>query len=150
MEEEGFASLWKEDSEGRLIEVLDHPKTGLVGDPLAYWTRWTGRDSSRPQTVQCVVTFGAEESVVMDYPQDAVIHPSDGYWYCAIVGDDLKDLREGSYHFMIFVDGRKVAENSIRIEKRFFTRGTIAVIVIVVGLGLLAFLRRNKVVRYSD
>lgn len=61
----------------------------------------------------------------------------------------LPRLRVGDYHFEIFVDGRGVAENSIRIEKRFFTRGTWGVIAIVAGLGLLAFLRRNKVVSYA-
>jgi hypothetical protein len=52
---------------------------------------------------------------------------------------------------MLFADGDKVAESSIQVEKKLFTRGTWAVIVILVGLGLLAFLRRNKkVVSYQD
>jgi hypothetical protein len=150
LEEEGFSSLWKEDSDMRLVEVLDNLKKGTVGNPMAYWTRWSGRDPSRAFAVHCLVTFGAQEQVVMDYAQPVMDFPSDGYWYCAIVGDDLQNLEEGPYHFTIFVDGQKVAENTIRIEKRFFTRGTIAVIVLIVGLGLLGFLRRNKVVSYSD
>lgn len=148
---EGFTSLWKEDDEGRLIEVLDSPTKGDVGNPLAFWTLWSGRDSTTPQVIHCVVTFGPNKDIVADYDQDPVEHPADGYWYCALTRFqvELKDLPEGEYYFKILVEGKNVAESSIRIEKRFFTRGTYAVIVIVVGLGLLAFLRRNKVVGYS-
>ena len=152
MQGEGFTTLWKEDTAQRLVEVLDSPTKGQVGLPLAYWTKWTGRDPTRSYDTHCVVTFGDEEEIVADYPQVTHEFPSDGYWYCALVrfNTDLDNLEEGAYRFRIFVDGQKAAENSIRVEKRFFTRGTIAVIVVVVGLLLLAFLRRNKVVRYSE
>ena len=152
MQGDGFTTLWKEDSTGRLVEVLDNPKKGQVGAPLAYWSQWTGRDPSRSYDLHCVVTFGAEEEIIADYPQRTSEFPADGYWYCALTrfNVELDQLEEGPYHFMTFVDGQKVAENTIRVEKRFFTRGVIAVIVIVVGLGLLGFMRRNKVVSYAD
>ena len=152
MQGEGFTTLWKEDSAGRLVEVLDNPKKVQVGAPLAYWTKWTGRDPARSYDLHCVVTFGSDEEIVVDYPQRTSEFPADGYWYCALVrfNTELDELEEGPYHFMIFVDGQKVAENTIRVEKRFFTRGVIAVIVIVVGLGVLGFMRRNKVVSYAD
>lgn len=145
--EEGFSSLWREDSEGRLVEVLDNIKKADVGNPLAYWTRWTGRDSASPQVVHCRITYGAEESIVVDDDQISDQYPADGYWYCAFTRFqvELDQIPEGQYQFTIFVNRDKVAESSIRVEKRFFTRGTYAVIVVVVGLLLLAFLRRNKV-----
>jgi hypothetical protein len=149
---EGFTTLWKEDSAQRMVEVLDDAKKGQVGVPLAYWTKWTGRDPNRSYDTHCVVTFGDDEEIVVDSPLAGHQFPAEGYWMCALVrfNTELDQLEEGSYHFMMFVDGEKVAENRIRIEKRFFTRGVIAVIVIVVGLGLLGFLRRNKVVSYAD
>jgi hypothetical protein len=89
---------------------------------------------------------------MVDYPEVAHQFPAEAYWMCAMVrfNTELDQLDEGSYHFMLFADGEKVAESRIRVEKKFFTRGVIAVIVIVVGLGLLGFLRRNKVVSYAD
>ncbi len=152
MQSEGFSTLWKEDSALRLVEVLDTPRKGQVGVPLAYWTKWTGRDPTRRYDTHCVVTFGPEEEIVVDYPQPTHQFPADGYWYCALVrfNTELDQLEEGPYHFMIFVDGQKVAENTIRVEKKFFTRGVIAVIAIVLGLGLLGSLRRNKVASYAD
>ena len=147
MLEEGFSSLWREDSEGRLVEVLDNISKADVGNPLAYWTRWSGRDSASPQVVHCRITYGDEEMIVVDDDQIADEYPADGYWYCAFTRFqvELDQIPEGQYHFTIFVNREMVAESSIRVEKRFFTRGTYAVIVVVVGLLLLAFLRRNKV-----
>ena len=149
---EGFTSLWREDEgDHRLVEVLDEIRTGDVGVPIAYWTKWAPRGGGAPQSVHCRVTYGPKAEVVADYTQDALYQPGDEYLFCALTRFQvaLDDLRVGDYHFEIFVDGRGVAENSIRIEKRFFTRGTWGVIAIVAGLGLLAFLRRNKVVSYA-
>jgi hypothetical protein len=144
---EGFATLWRESDDNLyLTEVLDNVTKGQVGVPHAYWTKWTGRDASRPHVVHCLVTFGPDEMVIADYDQDATDHPANGYWYCAITRwqVELDRLPVGNYTFTIFVDGRQVAQNTLFIEKRFFTRGTWAVIVVVAGLGLLAWLRRGK------
>ena len=69
------------------------------------------------------MTFGPEEEIVVDYPQSTHQFPADGCRYCALVrfNTELDQLEEGPYHFMIFVDGRKVAENTIRVDKKFFT-----------------------------
>ncbi len=149
---DGFTTLWKEDAAFRAVEVLDNPRKGQVGVPLGYWTKWTGRDPRHWYDLHCVVTFGDEEEVVVDYPEVAHQFSADGLWICALVrfNTELDDLEEGTYHFMLFADGEKVAENSIQVEKKIFTRGVIAVLVIVVGLGLLGFMRRNKVVSYKD
>jgi hypothetical protein len=149
---EGFTTLWKEDTALRMVEVMDNPKKGQVGLPLAHWTQWTGRDPRHWYDLHCVVTFGDDDEVVVDYPEATHQFPADGYWMCALTrfGTELDELEEGTYHFMLFADGDKVAENSIQVEKKFFTRGTWAVIVLVLGLGLLAFLRRNKVASYKD
>ena len=143
--EEGFSSLWREDSEGRFVEALDNIKKADVGNPLAYWTLWSGRDSSASQVVHCRIT-GPGGLLLVDDDQISDTFPSDGYWYCAYTRHqvELDQIPEGQYNFEIFVNRRPVGEGSIRVEKRFFTRGTYAVIVLVVGLGLLAFLRRNK------
>lgn len=149
---EGFTSLWREDEgDHHLVEVLDDIRKGDVGNPIAYWTKWPPRGGGSPQQVHCRVTHGPNAEIVADYTQDALYHPGDEYLFCALTRFqvELDDLPVGDYHFEIFVDGRSVAENSIRIETRFFTRGTWAVIVIVAGLGLLGFLRRNKVVSYA-
>ena len=140
---EGFTTLWKEDSQLRLDTVMDNVKTGQIGVPIAYWTKWSGMRA--PHVIHCLVTL--EDDVVADYDQVTVDQPApNGYLYCALTrfAVDLDTLPEGLYTFTIFVDGREVAESSARIEKRFFTRGTWAVIVLVIGLGLLAFLRRGK------
>jgi hypothetical protein len=140
---EGFTTLWKEDSQGRLADVMDNVKKGEIGVPLAYWTKWA--NARGPHVIHCLVTL--EDEVVADYDQMTVDQPADnGYLYCAITRFqvELGSLPEGRYDFTIFVDGREVAQSAIRMEKRFFTRGTWAVIVLVVGLGLLAFLRRGK------
>jgi hypothetical protein len=146
MVDEGFATLWKEDRLGALIEVMDHPKTGAVGDPIAYWTRWKGRDvASDPQT-HCMVTFGDDDEIVADYDQIPHTRTPDGYWYCALTRFqvNLDDLPVGEYHFTISVDGQDVAEGSARIEKKFWTRDKYAFIVIVLGGVLLWFARRKR------
>jgi len=144
--DEGFATLWKEDSRGALIEVMDHPKTGAVGDPIAYWTRWKGRDVASDPMTHCTVTFGDDDELVADYDQIPNTRRPDGYWYCALTRFqvDLDQLPEGEYHFVITVDGDDVAEGSTRIEKKFWTRGRYALIVIVLGGALLWFVRRKR------
>ena len=57
---------------------------------------------------------------------------------------DLDTLPEGQYTFAIYMDGKQMAEGGARIEKKFFTRGTWAVIVVFIGLLLLAYLRRGR------
>ena len=144
---EGFSTLWKEDDDThQFVEPLDNVTKGQLGVPHAYWTKWTGRDAARPHLVHCLVTTGSEESVVADYDQDGSEFAADGYYFCAITRwqVDLERIPVGIYTFTIFVDGSQVAQNSLYIEKRFFTRGTWAVIVIVAGLGLLTFVRRRK------
>jgi hypothetical protein len=144
---EGFATLWKEDERGAMIEVLDKPKTGAVGDPIAYWTLWTGRNVASNPGTHCLVTFGPDEDVVADYEQVPGIKSPDGYWYCALTRYqvDLGDLPVGDYRFTIFVDGQNVAEASTRIERKFWTRDKYAIIVVVVGFGLLFLVNRKKV-----
>ena len=140
---EGFTTLWKEDSQLRLDDVMDNVKKGQVGVPIAYWTKWSGMRA--PHVIHCLVTL--DDEVVADYDQVTVDQPGPGgYLYCALTrfAVDLDTLPEGLYTFTIFVDGREVAESSARIEKKFFTRGTWAVIVLVVGMLLLAFLRRGR------
>jgi hypothetical protein len=143
---EGFTTLWKEDERGALIEVLDDPKTGAIGDPLAYWTLWTGRDVSRNSGTHCLVTFGPDQEVVADYDQIPGIKSADGYWYCALTRlvVNLMDLESGEYHFTIFVDGREVASKSMRIERKFWTRDKYAIIVVVLGIVLLIYVRGRK------
>lgn len=140
---EGFTTLWKEDSQQRLAEVMDSVKKGQVGVPIAYWTKWKGIRS--PHVIHCSVAYG--EELVADYDQVTIDQPADnGYLYCALTrfAVDLDTLPEGAYTFTISVDGNDVAESGIRIEKKFFTRGTWAVIVVIIGLLVLAFLRRGR------
>jgi hypothetical protein len=144
--DQGFATLWKEDEGLRLIEVLDHPKVGTIGDPITFWTLWKGRDAnSNPQT-HCLVTFGDDEEVVADFDQTPGIPSADGYWYCGLTRFqvDLADLPVGEYHFTIFVNGQNVAEASTRIEKKFWTRDKYAIIVVVLGLLVLSYVRSRR------
>jgi hypothetical protein len=142
---EGFTTLWKEDERGTLIEVMDSPKTGAIGDPIAYWTLWTGRNVLGNHRTRCLVTYGPDEEIVADYDQVPGINSAEGYWYCALTRYqvDLKDLPVGDYHFTIFVNGQNVAHASSRIEKKFWTRDKYAIIVVVLGLSLLLYVRRN-------
>jgi hypothetical protein len=143
---EGFTTLWKEDERGTLIEVMDSPKTGAIGDPIAYWTLWTGRNVLGDHRTRCLVTYGPDEEVVADYDQVPGINSAEGYWYCALTRYqvDLKDLPVGDYHFTILVNGQNVAHASARIEKKFWTRDKYAIIVVALGLALLFYVRRKK------
>jgi hypothetical protein len=144
--DQGFTTLWKEDSSGAMIEVMDNVKVGNVGDPIAFWTRWTGRDvAAQPQT-HCLVTFGPDEEVVADFDQTSRTSSPDGYWSCGLTRFqlDLMDLDVGDYTFTIFVDGQPVAEASARVERKFWTRDKYAIIVVALGLGLLFLVRRKK------
>lgn len=143
---QGFATLWKEDERGAIIEVLDNPKTGAIGDPIAFWTLWEGRNmAGNPQT-HCLVTFGPDEEVVADYDQVPGIKSPDGYWQCALTRFqvNLMDLSSGEYHFTLFVNGREAASASARIERKFWTREKYAIIVIVLGIALLIYVRGRK------
>ncbi len=144
---EGFATLWKEDRQGALIEVLDNPKVGTIGDPITYWTLWKGRDVASNPSTHCLVTFGDDEEVVADYDQIPSLKSPDGYWQCGLTRFqvDLMDLPVGDYHFTIFVDGQNVAEARTRIEKKFWTRDKYAFIVVIVGFALLFYVNRKKV-----
>lgn len=143
---EGFTTLWKEDDRGGLIEVMDHPKIGAIGDPIAYWTLWKDRDVASNPGTHCLVTFGPDQEVVADYDQVPGIRSPDGYWYCALTRfqADLMDIPVGEYHFTIFVDGQSVAKASARIERKFWTRDKYAIIVVVLGLALLIYVGGRK------
>lgn len=145
---EGFTTLWREDDDGQIAEILDDVTKGKIGYPLAYWTRWTGRDASREHSVHCRVVHDETDIAFADYDQRPFEISADGYWYCALTrfSTSLDDLRAGSYTFTIFVDGRPVAESSVRVERAIFTPGRLMGIVVVAGLGLLAFLRRKRAV----
>jgi len=123
-----------------LAILTGFPLLAVAANPCTPAQRAPGTPIEAPHAV-------FEAYVVADYDQVTVDQPApNGYLYCALTrfAVDLDTLPEGLYTFTIFVDGREVAESSARIEKRFFTRGTWAVIVLVIGLGLLAFLRRGK------
>ena len=142
---EGFTTLWKEDEvDGSLVEVLDDVKKGYVGLPIAYWTKWSGRDGQVHAT-HCTV-LGPGGVTVSDYDQIPAEADPEGYWFCAITRfqADLDDLPVGEYTFTQFVDGRQVAENSARLERRIVTPGRLIILVLVAGGGLLLFLRRNR------
>jgi hypothetical protein len=144
---EGFTTLWKEDRDGSLLEVLDDVKKGSVGLPLAYWTRWRGGDG-QVHASRCRVT-GPGGTTVADYDQvPTEADTDDGYWYCALTRFqvELDDLPVGEYTFTQFVDGRQVAEASTRMERRIFTPGRLLILVPLLGLGLLLFLRRKRAV----
>ena len=143
---EGFATLWKEDDVDRsLVEVLDDVKKGSVGLPLAYWTRWEGRDGQVHQP-HCRVE--GPGFTVADYAQVPTEADAEGYWLCAITRfqAELDDLPVGEYTFTQYVDGRQVAERSIRIERRFFTPGRLMILVVVAGGAMLLWMRRKRAV----
>lgn len=143
---EGFTTLWREDDDGQISEILDDVKKGKIGYPLAYWTRWTDRDTSREQPVHCRIVHDESDIAFADYEQRPFEIEADGYWYCALTrfGTSLDDLRAGNYTFTIFVAGRPVAEGSIKVERAILTPGRLMGIVAFVGLGLLAWLRRKR------
>lgn len=144
---EGFATLWKEGKTRGLTEVLDDVKSGKVGLPIAYWTRWKGVTDTRSQSNQCVVTFGADEELVAAYDQLPSRSGEEVYRFCALTRFqvDLDDLEVGDYHFIVLVDGAPVAENSIRLERRLVTPTRLMVLVLVLGLALLAWVRKRRV-----
>jgi hypothetical protein len=143
---EGFSTLWREDEDGQISEILDDVTKGKIGYPLAYWTRWTGRDASRQQPVHCRIVHAESDIAFADYDQRPFEIEADGLWYCALTrfSTSLDDLRTGNYVFTIFVEGRPVAEGTIKVERAIFTPGRLMGIVVFVGLGLIAFLRRKR------
>lgn len=142
---QGFTTLWKEENNERLGEVLDDVDTGKVGLPVAHWTRWKGVDGAQHSN-HCIVTFGEEEDLVADYEQYPSRRGDEMYRFCALTRFqvDLDDLPVGEYHFTTLVDGKPVAQASIRLERRLVTPARLAVLVIVAGLALLAWVRRRR------
>ncbi|MGE5097052.1 MAG: hypothetical protein ACM3SO_18105, partial [Betaproteobacteria bacterium] len=142
---QGFTTLWKEENNERLGEVLDDVGTGKVGLPVAHWTRWKGVDGAQHSN-HCTVTFGQEEDLVADYEQYPSRQGDEMYRFCALtrLQVDLDDLPVGEYHFTTVVDGKPVAQASIRLERRLVTPARLAVLVIVAGLALLAWVRRRR------
>jgi hypothetical protein len=142
---EGFTTLWREDDDGQIDEILDDVKKGKIGYPLAYWTRWTGRDT-RFQPVHCRIVHSESDVAFADYDQRPHEIEADGYWYCALTQytTGLDDLRAGNYTFTIYVEGRPVAESTIKVERAILTPTRLMAIVIFVGMGLFLFLRRKR------
>jgi hypothetical protein len=145
---EGFTTLWKEaeDEDRRLIEVLDDTKKGYIGLPLAYWTKWTGRNPAIPQVTHCVVTYGADDEIVADYEQATIMHAPEGYWFCALTRFQvpLDDLPKGVYTFRIFVNGNEVSQASIPVERRFFTPTVKIILTLLAGFALLVWVGGRK------
>lgn len=135
--DEGFTVDWEEDDQGHMTRPLQTLTKGVMGEDVIYWTRWVGRDVSRPQDMRCVVTFHEESDAVVDATDTYDNTTRHGYWYCGILTGTFRGrLFEGTYRFIIYVDGEKIAENSIRIEKRFLDRLHLSPLKL--GLGLLA------------
>ena len=145
---EGFTTLWREHDDGDISEILDDVKKGKVGYPLAYWTQWTGRDTSRHQPVHCRIVHNESDVAFADYDQRPFEIEADGYWYCALTrfSTSLEDLRPGAYTFTIFVDGRPAAEGTIRMERAYITPTRLMGIVVFVGAFLLWLIRRKRAV----
>lgn len=145
---EGFSTLWREDEDGQIEELLDDVTKGKVGIPLAYWTKWTGRDASRRQPVHCRVVQNETDVAIAEYDQRPFEIETDGYWYCALTrfSTSLEDLKPGAYTFTIFVEGRPVAESTVRIERALVTPTRLMGIVVFVGAFLLWLIRRKRAV----
>jgi hypothetical protein len=116
--------------------------------PISYWTRWRGVDG-RAHANHCVVTFGDDDEIVADYEQYPSRKGDEVLRYCSLTRFqvDLDDLEPGEYHFTIFVDGQPVSQGSTRLERRIVTPVRLMAVVLVLGLALLAWVRRQRQAR---
>jgi hypothetical protein len=115
---------------------VDSITQGVVGHGVTYWTRWENQDTSRTHEMRCVITFHEEANAIVDDTSAGYESRPEGFWYCGLNAGHWDRFLEGTYRFIIYVDGDKIAENSIKIEKRFIDRLKLSPWKI--GLGLLA------------
>jgi hypothetical protein len=87
-----------------------------VGDDVIYWVQLKDLPTGRIK-FRCVIKFGAE--TIVDDSEITEQADSEGSSLCGI-DTDSSDFEPGAYNFAVYLEGEKLGENSILIEKPSF------------------------------
>jgi tetratricopeptide (TPR) repeat protein len=89
-----------------------------AGDDVNYWIEWKDVPAGRV-TIRCVIKLGSK--TISDETDAVDEAESEGFSNCDL-DTDTSDFEPGAYTFAQYLDGEKVGEGSIAIEKTsFFT-----------------------------
>jgi len=140
--DEGFASRVTEDNEHNPRPANTVTQIN-AGEGVYYWIKW--KNYPNRTTVRCVVNDSDGETVFDENYIDED-NPTDQYTVCG--GEtDAKDFDTGRYTFIQYLDGDRVGEQSINIERAYTFKisryrkfkWTVSAIIIAVVGGLWLF-----------
>ncbi|HXF78533.1 MAG TPA: hypothetical protein VN598_06705 [Usitatibacter sp.] len=112
--DEGFASRIVED-ETKNPKPLDSVTSINAGQGVYYWIKWKGYPDKA--TVRCVITDSDGDVAFDDSYDDEDNNPVAQYTLCGGETDARDFPSSGRYTFVQYLDGDKVGEQSINIER---------------------------------
>ena len=107
---EGFASMVVTD--GTSLMPRNRISTARGGDEVVYWIQW--KEPVPKSSLRCVIT-GPDTN--LDDTENFAEAEGEGYSIC---GMQTEDSDAGTFHFTQYLDGEKVGEASILVEKQSF------------------------------
>jgi hypothetical protein len=107
---EGFASMVVTD--GTSLMPRNRITVGHAGDEVVYWIQW--KEPVPKSSLRCVIT-GPDTN--LDDTENFAEAEGEGYSICGMQADDAD---AGTFHFTQYLDGEKVGEASILVEKQSF------------------------------
>jgi hypothetical protein len=96
---------------------LNRVSTAFSDDAIYYWIRIQEKASAKSKT-RCVVT-DPNGVPLIDEIEDFEEEGDEGYLFCGVDGDD-KELSAGTHTFTIYLNGEKLGERTLPVEKRPF------------------------------
>jgi len=96
---------------------LNRVSSAFSDDAVYYWMRVKEREGAKSKT-RCVVT-DPNGVPLIDEVEEFDEEGDEGYLFCGVDGDE-KELAAGTHTFAIYLNGEKLGERAVPIEKRSF------------------------------
>jgi TolA-binding protein len=110
---DGFASMVLTD--GNSLLPRNPIRQAAAGQDVYYWIQW--KEPIPRSKLRCVIT-GPDTNI--DETQEFLEEGPDGYSVCGL---ETEDVDAGTFIFIQYLDGEKVGERSILVEKEPFFKG---------------------------
>jgi hypothetical protein len=96
---------------------LNRVNSAFTDDAIYYWMRIKQQEGARAKT-RCVVTSPGGVPLI-DETEDFEEEGGEGFLFCGVDGED-KELSAGTHTFAIYLNGEKLGERTLPVEKRSF------------------------------